>query len=132
MCRLQKHAKKEDEPWCAMFTWWCAQRAGYWGWADPGFAHCQQWCDWARHNGYLRCDPGYKPVPGDLFIKGPCTGWVCTHTGVVIGTDPGGRIITIEGNTSCPCGGTGIWHKKHPRFGGGYGIACYVHMPEHL
>lgn len=127
-------------PWCGMFAWWCGYEAGYWPWekikptgGQDNLAAVGEWRRWAEEHDWIRdadgakpADPAddYRPLPGDLFIRGESG-----HIGVVIGTQHG-QVVTIEGNTSCETSGSCIWYKRHPIAGGDYGITSYIHLPE--
>jgi hypothetical protein len=82
-------------PWCAYFVSWVSRQAGMpLGDHGEGFGSVDQLYAWAQHNG--RAVPngrGVVPRPGDLIV------WD-EHIGIVEQVLPGGRIQTLEGNSS--------------------------------
>lgn len=92
--------------WCGMFVPWGFDKGGsrlpsMQVGAKTGFAYCPSARVWAQKNGlYVK-----KPKRGDIvlfdFIGRP------SHTGIVQGILPDGRIHTIEGNTDTSGSRTG-------------------------
>lgn len=81
-------------PWCAYFTSWLAKGAGVpLGEQGQGFGAVAAVWDWAQRTGKA-VPPGQPPQPGDLIV------WGGRHIGLVESVDPGGKIHTIEGNSS--------------------------------
>ena len=81
-------------PWCAYFTSWAAKQAGVpVGDAGQGFGSVDALYAWAQSSGKAIPAGGATPQPGDLIV------WD-EHIGVVEAVLPGGRIQTIEGNSS--------------------------------
>ena len=82
-------------PWCAYFVSWVAQQAGTpLGDSGQGFGSVDQLYAWAQHNGRaVPNGPGVVPRPGDLIVFDE-------HIGIVEQVLPGGRIQTLEGNSS--------------------------------
>lgn len=82
-------------PWCACFVSWCANECGY---IDDGIfpksASVATYRSYFRQKGLLREDDDYVPKVGDLILFGSDE-----HIGIVQYVE-GGRVITIEGNTS--------------------------------
>ena len=82
-------------PWCAYFTSWVARQAGTpLGDRGEGFGSVDQLYAWAQRAGRAVANgPGVVPRPGDLIV------WD-EHVGIVEQVLPGGRIQTLEGNSS--------------------------------
>lgn len=82
-------------PWCAYFVSWVSRQAGMpLGDHGEGFGSVDQLYAWAQRNGRaVPNGPGVVPRPGDLIV------WD-EHIGIVEQVLPGGRIQTLEGNSS--------------------------------
>jgi hypothetical protein len=82
-------------PWCAYFVSWVARQAGMpLGDHGEGFGSVDQLYAWAQRNGRaVQNGPGVVPRPGDLIVFNE-------HIGIVEQVLPGGRIQTLEGNSS--------------------------------
>src|SRR5437868_8172150 len=82
-------------PWCAYFVSWVARQAGMpLGDHGEGFGSVDQLYAWAQRNGRaVPNGPGVVPRPGDLIV------WD-EHIGIVEQVLPGGRVQTLEGNSS--------------------------------
>jgi hypothetical protein len=82
-------------PWCAYFVSWVSRQAGMpLGDHGEGFGSVDQLYAWAQRNGRAVSNgPGVVPRPGDLIV------WD-EHIGIVEQVLPGGRIQTLEGNSS--------------------------------
>jgi len=82
-------------PWCAYFVSWVARQAGTpLGDHGEGFGSVDQLYAWAQRTGRaVPNGPGVVPRPGDLIV-------FHEHVGIVEQVLPGGRIQTIEGNSS--------------------------------
>lgn len=82
-------------PWCAYFVSWVARQAGEpLGDDGQGFGSVDQLYAWAQRTGRaVPNGPGVVPRPGDLVV-------FHEHVGIVDQVLPGGRISTIEGNSS--------------------------------
>lgn len=82
-------------PWCAYFVSWVARQAGMpLGDHGEGFGSVDQLYAWAQRNGRaVPNGPGVVPRPGDLIVFDE-------HIGIVEQVLPGGRIQTLEGNSS--------------------------------
>jgi len=82
-------------PWCAYFVSWVARQAGTpLGDHGEGFGSVDQLYAWAQRTGRaVPNGPGTVPRPGDLIV-------FHEHIGIVEQVLPGGRIQTIEGNSS--------------------------------
>ena len=82
-------------PWCAYFVSWVSRQAGMpLGDHGEGFGSVDQLYAWAQHNGRaVPNGPGVVPRPGDLIV------WD-EHIGIVDQVLPGGKIQTLEGNSS--------------------------------
>ncbi|MEI6160492.1 MAG: peptidoglycan-binding domain-containing protein [Roseococcus sp.] len=89
-------------PWCAAFVFWCASRAGPNALPRTGGVE-KMWRDGlsvglpALRPAEAQAEPS-RIAPGMIFFitHGGGTG----HTGFVEGIAPGGRLITVEGNTN--------------------------------
>lgn len=86
--------------WCAMFVTWCARQAGIGSniIAKSGFACPDSDC----LNVPFKSRGSYTPVPGDLIFflwEEDAGNWNWSHVGIVRSVS-GGRVYTIEGNTS--------------------------------
>jgi CHAP domain len=82
-------------PWCAYFVSWVARQAGTpLGDRGEGFGSVDQLCAWAQRTGRaVQNGPGVVPRPGDLIV-------FHEHVGIVEQVLPGGRVQTLEGNSS--------------------------------
>lgn len=82
-------------PWCAYFVSWVSRQAGMpLGDHGEGFGSVDQLYAWAQRNGRaVPNGPGVVPRPGDLIVFDE-------HIGIVEQVLPGGRIQTLEGNSS--------------------------------
>lgn len=82
-------------PWCACFVSWCANECGY---IDDGIfpktASVAVYKSYYSERNLYHEAEGYTPQQGDLIIFGGTS-----HIGIVQYSE-GGRVITIEGNTS--------------------------------
>ncbi|HZV72518.1 MAG TPA: CHAP domain-containing protein [Conexibacter sp.] len=82
-------------PWCAYFVSWAARQAGTpLGDHGEGFGSVDALYAWAQRAGRAMPNgPGVVPRPGDLVVFNE-------HVGIVEQILPGGRIQTLEGNSS--------------------------------
>jgi len=82
-----------DAPWCDMFVSWCADQAGE---AEAVGKYASVWYHQQRFKQLGRWHPrgSYTPQAGDLIFFG-----AGDHIGFVERVS-GGRVYTIEGNTS--------------------------------
>jgi hypothetical protein len=82
-------------PWCAYFVSWVSRQAGMpLGDHGEGFGSVDQLYAWAQRNGRaVPNGPGVVPRPGDLIVFDE-------HIGIVEQVLPGGKIQTLEGNSS--------------------------------
>ena len=87
--------------WCAAFVSWCLVQSGAKNSAGGLFASCTLWVDELRAIGQYRTrSSGYVPREGDLiFFRSAGTTRASDHVGLVRYVD-GGRVYTIEGNSS--------------------------------
>ncbi len=87
--------------WCAAFVSWCLVQAGAKDSAGGLFASCTLWVDELRSIGQYRTrSSGYVPREGDLiFFRSAGTTRASDHVGLVRYVK-GGRVYTIEGNSS--------------------------------
>ncbi|MBQ8340488.1 MAG: CHAP domain-containing protein [Clostridia bacterium] len=87
--------------WCAVFASWCLRVAGAGDSAGGGFSSCSLWLAHLREAGqYSSRASGYTPKPGDLiFFRSAGAGRASDHVGVVRYVK-GGRVYTVEGNSS--------------------------------
>jgi hypothetical protein len=82
-------------PWCACFVSWCANECGYLDEGTfPKSASVATYRRFFREKNQLHEEKSYIPKTGDLILFG-----ADEHIGIVQYTE-GGRVITIEGNTS--------------------------------
>lgn len=88
-----------NEPWCAMFVSWCAYQAGIGTDVILKYCGCSAGMKWFVDNGRFGYKESYTPKAGDIifFLSNGAS-----HTGIVINC-VGGRVYTIEGNTSNMC-----------------------------
>lgn len=83
--------------WCAIWAWWVLTRAGA-APLIPKTASTVTMRDWYRARGQWHTS---QPVPGDLvFFKFEGNNNPVNHVGIVEAVEPGGTLITIEGNTA--------------------------------
>jgi hypothetical protein len=82
-------------------AFWCAAAVTYW-WKQAGLATppinpalCSNWADWAKKTGRWSLNPVIGAAVLYRTKRKPIG-----HIGVVVQILPGGRIITVEGNTS--------------------------------
>lgn len=88
-----------NQPWCAMFVSWCADKAEMLGSIIPKYASCKAGVDWYKKEGrfYLRSE-GYLPKAGDVFFTSTNNTYNgLSHTGLVLAYKDG-FVYTIEGN----------------------------------
>ena len=107
-------------PWCVIFAAaWCYNQAGAVGsvvgqkFDNGGLYSCSQTLNWYKtHAPECITD---KPVPGCLVIFDlPNTKYSTDHMGLFVKID-GGKIITIDGNTSNTSEGNGGWVQQRQR-----------------
>ena len=80
-------------PWCAYFTSWVAKEAGApIGDNGSGYGAVASVWSWAQRTGHA-VPKGQQPQPGDLIVFNG-------HIGIVESVGAGGKINTIEGNSS--------------------------------
>jgi hypothetical protein len=83
--------------WCAIWTWWVLDRAGC-GALIPKTASTVVMRDWFLERRQWHTD---NPQPGDLvFFRFPGNHNPVNHVGIVEAVEPGGSLVTIEGNTA--------------------------------
>jgi len=96
----QKYGKAygwDGQPWCAQFVWYVLTQAGC-GALIPKTASTVVMRDWYMKRGQWHTS---GPQPGDLvFFKFSGNSNPVNHVGLVEAVEPGGTLITIEGNTS--------------------------------
>ena len=82
-------------PWCAIFVSWCANQAGVSTSIVPKYSSCAVGKSWFESKGLFKYKGSYTPKRGDIvfFLNNR------SHTGIVEKAD-GGRLYTVEGNTS--------------------------------
>ena len=90
--------------WCAIFVTWCKAMAGIATSIIPNFASCDVGKQWFEKKGQYKLAKAfggtYTPVKGDIiFFSSKKTQADSTHVGIVTGVS-GGKVNTIEGNTS--------------------------------
>ena len=96
----------DGEPWCASFVSWCADQCGLIELGViPKFEGCIYGVQWFSERGLFYYTPYYGgveyiPKTGDIiFFSGTRNKDISSHVGIVQYVE-GGRVITIEGNTS--------------------------------
>ena len=82
----------QDNPWCAMFVSWCANKAGISTKIIPKHASCSAGVNWFKNKGQWK-GRNYTPKKGDLIY------FTYSHVGIVESVS-GGKVHTIEGNSS--------------------------------
>jgi hypothetical protein len=83
--------------WCAQWAWWVLTEAGCAA-LVPKTASTVVMRDWYRQRGQWHTS---NPKPGDLvFFRFPGNNNPVNHVGLVEVVEPGGTLITIEGNTA--------------------------------
>ncbi len=138
-----------DYPWCACFVSWCLYQSHCTDqntWKDLGRYHvgdykyiwkeisCSQWVRQLKGAGYYKYSAyeggSYTPKAGDLVFFQNSGG--VAHIGICLYTS-GGRIYTVEGNTSDSSGletnGGGVYFKNYSlstSYINGYGVLPYV------
>lgn len=107
-----RYFKANGSAWCAQFVSWCAEEAGATRDAMfPETAWCPDLVAWGRRTKRIVRDPvkddrSGTPAPGDIMLLQRVKGDPlyspngAKHVGLVEKSLPGGRIQTIEGNTS--------------------------------
>ena len=135
------HAGKQGFAWCDIFVDWCFVRAfgleagmKMTGQPKGGYgAGCTESANYYRQTGRFHRS---GPQPGDQIFFTYTNGRTMAHTGIVERV-AGGRVYTIEGNTSGASGvianGGGVCRKSYPldyaRIGG-YGRPDYSIVQE--
>lgn len=82
----------QNNPWCAMFVSWCANKAGISKNIIPMHSACLEGVKWFKKKG-LWHGRNYVPKPGDIIY------FTKSHVGIVESVT-NGYVNTIEGNTS--------------------------------
>ena len=87
--------------WCCAFVAWCAHKAGVSHSIVPKTASCETAKKWYISKGRYHPRGSYKPKRGDqiFFVGSPKTKTETHHTGIVEKVS-GGKVYTIEGNSS--------------------------------
>ena len=86
--------------WCAVFVSWCLRQAGEEDSAGGAFASCSLWVARLKELGQYTARSAHTPRMGDLiFFRSAGVGRVSDHGGLVRYVS-GGRVYTIEGNSS--------------------------------
>lgn len=83
-----------NEPWCAMFVSWCANKAGISSSVIPKFSSCNKGREWFVNKCLWRTKDAYTPKSGDIIFLNNCT-----HVGIVEKYIDG-TVFTVEGNSS--------------------------------
>jgi hypothetical protein len=100
--------------WCAQWIWWVLTQAGS-GPLVPKTVSTVVMRDWYRKRGQWHTS---GPRPGDLvFFKFKGNNNPVNHVGIVEAVEPGGTLITIEGNTAGAAAGDqrnggGVYRKR--------------------
>jgi hypothetical protein len=90
----------DSAPWCDMFLAYCAHRSGNLA-AVGRFAYTPSHVNWFRNRG--RWHNGKSGIRAGDIVFFNWDGGVVDHVGIVEKVLSGGRIQTIEGNTSNAC-----------------------------
>lgn len=115
----------QGAPWCAAFVTWCLGTLGQWKVTkDEGrFRYCPSLVNWGKEKKEW-IDRSKTPKPGDIVLfanKG-----VACHVGFVEKVLSGGRLQTIEGNTSLTSNDNGGAVMRRTRELGAVGTNWYV------
>ena len=87
-----------NEPWCAIFVSWCANKAGIDTSVIPKHASCDKGVTWFKNKSKFKTRvSGYTPKAGDIIYFGSASD--ATHVGIVEKVS-NKRVHTIEGNTT--------------------------------
>ena len=98
-----------NEPWCGYFVAWCAKHAGIsssvipWNSGNCGSAAFYAYAAEKKGIGtYHAKGSGYKPKPGDIFVKNYNGSDFASngHVGIVRSYSSGDKFKSIEGNSS--------------------------------
>jgi hypothetical protein len=111
---------------CAVTTWW--QEAGLQVFknAKKQSGSCQDWVNWAKKTGRWSMQPSIGAA--NIYFN---ENQRAHHIGIVARILPGGRLITIEGNTSPRPGddnGTGVF-AKYPNLSDLGGFVLPLEIP---
>ncbi len=87
----------QGQPWCDIFLSWCAAQAGESS-AVGCYAYCPNHKTFFQNKGRYHGRSGYTPTAGDVIFF-TTNGTTACHVGLVECVS-GGRVTTIEGNTS--------------------------------
>jgi hypothetical protein len=103
-------------PWCAIFIWWCARRAGL---PCPDTAYVPHLEQWARDYGYTV--PAAEIRRGDVVCLDFTDPWGdgSDHVEIALGPPHGGLVACVGGNTSDTAGGSvdnggGVYQNTRP------------------
>lgn len=115
----------QGAPWCAAFVTWCLGTLGQWKVTkDEGrFRYCPSLVNWGKEKKEW-IDRSKTPKPGDIVLfanKG-----VACHVGFVEKVLSGGKLQTIEGNTSLTSNDNGGSVMRRTRELGAVGSSWYV------
>ena len=85
----------DNNPWCAMFVSWCANKAGIGTDIIPKYAGCGTGWKWFKKRGLT----SKNPQRGDIvFFKPTIIGATSSHTGIVVDVSDT-YVYTVEGNS---------------------------------
>lgn len=115
-----------DQPWCAVFVWWCFRQVGASDLIHPKTAYTPTLADWFRLRGAF----DRTPRVGDLvFYNWPDSLDRIQHVGIVEAVEPT-AIVAIEGNTSTSNQSNGgqVMRRRRARNSSivGYGHPAYT------
>lgn len=113
----------DNNPWCAMFVSWCANKAGISTSIIPKYAGCGTGWKWFKKRGLT----SNSPQVGDIvFFKPTIIGATSSHTGIVVDVTDS-YVITVEGNSGTNTDGVykHTYKKNYSKFLG------FAH-PEYL
>jgi hypothetical protein len=121
------------EAWCALFVWWCCDRANVPG--LPTTMSCSVLRQGLINHGAVwhSVNSGYAPRKGDLVFFTTTLTTGIGHAGIVREDSPAeGPIHTIEGNTMNPYGDTldGVFAKDRPLHGSVVSVYGYLSLTD--
>lgn len=123
-----------DQPWCAVFVWWCFQQAAAGNLTHEKTAYTPTLAGWFKQrNQWTVATP---TVGALIFYDWPDTLRRIQHVGIVESFDAT-TVTAIEGNTSSGTAGSqsnggGVWRRRRARNSSiaGYGHPAYSSASE--
>lgn len=126
--------KANNQPWCAYFVSWCADKAQIPKSVIPISGYVPGIVSWYKNKDLFKRRGNYIPKPGDLIIFDFNRNGTGDHIGI-IGKVSGGYVHTIEGNTSSSgenANGDGVWNKGRALSYGGILGYCIVEYEDDI